>query len=70
MGNKAVIYVHNENEYDVVCKVLTNHHSMSVEEALALTGIDMDEFSSKQGWCDWEPDALEIVDLEYLEKMV
>lgn len=38
-------------------EILTNH-SMTVDEALELLDIDMDEFAQEQGWDDWDWEEL------------
>jgi hypothetical protein len=43
-------YEGNERE---ICKVMTNH-SMTIDEALNLCGVDMDKWAEEQGWDDWD----------------
>lgn len=38
-------------------EVLTNH-SMTVDEALELVGVDMDKYAEEHGWDDWDWEEL------------
>lgn len=38
-------------------EVLTNH-SMTVDEALEFSGIDMDKYAKDHGWDDWDWEEL------------
>ena len=40
-------------------KILTNH-SMSVDDALRILGIDMDAFATARGWDGWNYEALKL----------
>lgn len=40
-----------------LCEVLTNH-SMTVDEALEFSGINMDEYAKDHGWDDWDWEEL------------
>lgn len=51
------VYYKDEYVNELVCEVMTNH-SMTVDEALDLCDVDMDEFASDKGWEDWDPNAL------------
>lgn len=59
MGNVKIVYVHNENDKEVVAEILTNR-SLTVEEALDVAGVDMDEYAREKSWEDWDPNALEL----------
>lgn len=51
------VYYKDEYVNELVCEVMTNH-SMTIDEALDLCDVDMDEFASEKGWEDWDYDAL------------
>jgi hypothetical protein len=37
------------------------YHRVSIDEALELCEIDMDNFAEEQSWDDWDEDALRLV---------
>ena len=53
------LYYNDNGNKILLTEVLTNH-SMSVEDVLNLTGIDMDKWAEDQGWDDWDYGALEM----------
>lgn len=54
-----VVYVHSEEDVEVVAEVLTNQ-SLSVEAALEVAGVDMDQYAEAQGWEGYDPNALRL----------
>lgn len=57
-----LMYIHETNEKEVLGEILTNQ-SLSVEDALDILEINMEEYTQLQGWDDYDPNALE---LEYI----
>lgn len=55
--NLYVVYDTHDGDYYLVCSVITNH-SMTIDEALDLCGIDMDEEADSEGWDGWDYDDL------------
>lgn len=45
------------DEYYLLGTILTNH-GMSIDDALDLCGIDMDEIADEAGWDGWDYDNL------------
>lgn len=54
-----LMYVHETNEKEVLGEILTNK-SLSVEDALDILEINMEEYTQQQGWDDYDPNALEL----------
>lgn len=54
-----LVYVHAENDQEVLGEVMTSH-SISVEDALELLNIDMEDYSQQQGWEDYDYNALRV----------
>lgn len=54
-----LMYVHQDNDKEVLGEILTNQ-SLSVEDALDILEINMEEYTKEQGWDDYDPNALEI----------
>lgn len=54
-----VLYVHNEMDKEVLGEVLTNR-SLTVEEALDLIGVDMDQHAEDNGWDGYDYNAITI----------
>lgn len=50
----------------LVCEVLSSKYR-PVDELLDICDIDMDDFAKKQGWEDWDWDALHI-ERKYIDK--
>lgn len=61
-GNTLLVYADN-NVFEIIGGILSNH-SMSVEDALDLLGVDMDAWADEQGWDGWDYEALELLDVE------
>ena len=53
------LYYNDNGEKILITEVITNH-SMSVDDALNLSRIDMDKWADEQGWDGWDPGALEM----------
>ena len=53
------LYYNDNGNKILLTEVITNH-SMSVDDALNLSGIDMDEWAEEQGWDNWNWEALEM----------
>ena len=53
------LYYNNNGDKIPITEVITNH-SMSIDDALDLAGIDMDKWAEDQGWDDWDYEALEM----------
>lgn len=43
---------------NTLLKEILTDHSMTVDEALEISGIDMDEYAQEQGWDDWDWEEL------------
>lgn len=43
---------------DILLNEILTNHSMTVEEALEASGIDMDRYAQEQGWDDWDWEEL------------
>lgn len=54
-----LVYVHADNDQEVLGEVMTSH-SISVEDALELLNIDMEDYSQQQGWEDYDYNALRV----------
>lgn len=47
--------------YDtILLGVIMTNQSLTVDEALNILGIDMDEFAYKHGWDDWNWEELRL----------
>lgn len=57
-----IYVIYNTHGYGIykVCGVMANH-SMSIDDCLALCGIDMDAEAEKLGWDGWNYDDLDLV---------
>ena len=53
------LYYNDNGDKILVAEVITNH-SMSVDDVLELTGINMDDFANEHGWDGWDFGALEM----------
>ena len=53
------LYYNNNGTPVLVTEVMTNH-SMSIEDILALTDINMDDLAATQGWDAWNYNDLYI----------
>lgn len=51
---------YNDNGNRILLADIMTNHSMSIDDALNLAGIDMDEWAVAQGWDDWDYGALEM----------
>lgn len=60
--NRILVYAEDDT-FEVLGGVLTNH-GMTVSEAVNLLGVDMDAYAEDEGWDGWDPEALDIVDVE------
>lgn len=60
--NTLLVYA-DEYTFEIVGGILAGH-SMTVDYALNLLDINMDEFSQSQGWDDWDFEALRLIDVE------
>jgi hypothetical protein len=56
--NWEIVYKDQTGEY-VVGHCVTNH-SISVDEALDIAGIDMDAYAEQNGWDGWDWGCLEL----------
>lgn len=56
-----LVYIHSETEKEVVADFLSDRF-ITIQEALYITGVDMDEYASSKGWESYDYNAL---DLEY-----
>lgn len=61
-GNMLLVYADNYS-FEIIGGILANH-SMSVDDAIDLTDVDMDAWAAEQGWDGWDWDALHLVDVE------
>ncbi|RKI90412.1 hypothetical protein D7V94_13335 [Parablautia intestinalis] len=61
-GNMLLVYS-DDNVFEIIGGILTNH-SMSVDDALELLGVDMDAWAEGKGWEGWDWEALELLDVE------
>ena len=53
------LYYNDNGNKILITEVMTNH-SMSVDDALAIAGIDMDKWTEEQRWDNWDYGALEM----------
>ena len=53
------LYYNDNGNKILLTEVMTNH-SMSIDDALNLAGIDMDKWAEDQGWDNWDYGALEM----------
>lgn len=53
------LYYNDNGNKILLTEVITNH-SMSIDDALNLSGIDMDKWAEGQGWDNWDYEALEM----------
>ena len=53
------LYYNDNGDKILLTEVITNH-SMSIDDALDLAGIDMDKWAEEQGWDNWDYGALEM----------
>lgn len=61
-GNLLLAYA-DSSTFEIIGSILANH-SLSIDDALSLLGVDMDSFSAGMGWDDWDWDALKLIDIE------
>lgn len=61
-GNFLLVYA-DDYTFEIVGGNLTNH-SISVDDALDLLGVDMDAWAAEQGFDGWDWEALHLVDVE------
>lgn len=54
-----LIYKDETGSYQIAA-VVTNH-SMSINDILQLSGVDMNQWADDQGWDGWDWDNLEII---------
>lgn len=60
MKDDRITLVYEENDIRIeLGKILTNH-SMRVDDALEILGIDMDKVASANGWDGWNFEALKL----------
>ena len=43
---------------DILLGDVLMNHSMTVDEAVEIVGVDMDKFAADQGWDDWDWEQL------------
>ncbi|MEK3728607.1 hypothetical protein [Lysinibacillus sp. FSL W8-0953] len=55
-----LVYVHSETDVEVIAEIMTNH-SISVEDALELSGINMDVYAEEQEWEGYDYNALKVI---------
>ncbi|MCM0627362.1 hypothetical protein M5J14_22965 [Lysinibacillus sp. OL1_EC] len=55
-----LVYVHSESDVEVIAKIVSNH-SISVEEAIELSGVNMDVYAEEQGWEGYDYNALKVI---------
>lgn len=55
-----LVYVENK-EIKVLGDIMTNH-SMSVEDAIDLLNINMDDIAEENEWDGWNPEALHLME--------
>lgn len=60
-GNVLLVYCEG-GEFEILGGIFTNH-SMTVDEALEILDIDMDDLVEGLGWDGWDVDALRLVDV-------
>lgn len=53
-----LIYKHSETQVEVIGSIITNK-SLSVEDALEILGLDMDELAIEKGWDGYDYNALD-----------
>lgn len=46
---------------DILLNEILTNHSMTVDEALDISGIDMDKYAKEHGWDDWAWEELRAV---------
>lgn len=51
---------YNDNDNRILLCEIASNHSMDIDSMLNHSGIDMDKWSSEQGWDDWDWECLEI----------
>lgn len=54
-----LVYVHSETDVEVIAEIVTNR-SISVEDALELSGVDMNAYAEEQGWEGYDYNALQL----------
>jgi DNA-binding XRE family transcriptional regulator len=62
METYAVVYYEHEYGREEIGRVLTNRN-MTTDEALDMTGVDMDKWAMEQGWEGWDYNCI-VVDYE------
>jgi len=54
-----VIYTDTtDNNKRYVVAVITTNHSMTIDQALELAGVNMDDWTKQQGWDDYDYESL------------
>ncbi len=61
-GNMLLVYA-DDNAFEIIGGILTDH-SMSIDDALDLLGVDMDVWAGDKGWEGWDWEALDLLDVE------
>jgi DNA-binding XRE family transcriptional regulator len=61
----AIVYYEDENVKEQIGQVLTNRN-MTTDEALELTGVDMDKWAMDQGWEGWDYNCIV---MEYITEL-
>lgn len=54
-----LVYVHSESDVEVIAEITTNQ-SISVEDALELSGVNMDNYADEKGWDGYDYNALKV----------
>lgn len=53
------LYYNDAEEKVLIAEVITNH-SMSIDDVLEISGVDMDKWAEDRGWDNWDWEALEM----------
>ena len=60
MNNKyEIIYIHDENNVEVIGE-FSGNVALTVDQALELCNIDMEEYAEAQGWDGYDWNSLQI----------
>lgn len=54
-----IIYVHGDDDKEVIGNIITNR-SLTVEEALEMIGVNMDNYAVERGWEGYDPLAIRL----------
>jgi len=53
-----LIYVHDENNVEIIAK-FSSDRGLTIDQALCLCGVNMDDYADEQGWDGYDYNSLE-----------